>query len=64
MRFLKSKRVSQSPEGEALATRLNAISARGKLEQSANPVAGEPAAPAPIRQVFWTPEELPGASHE
>jgi hypothetical protein len=63
MRFLKSKRGSQSPEGEALAERLNAISARGRLEKSDAP-AEESAAPAQIRQVFWTPSDLTGASRE
>jgi hypothetical protein len=64
MRFLKSKQAFQSSEGDAFATRLTAISARGKLERSCHSVAQVPDAPGQIRQVFWTPEEAATANHE
>jgi len=58
MRFLNVKRSEQSAESEALAARLQAISARFKIKQPANPASEDPHVPQPVRQVFWTPDEL------
>ena len=58
MRFLNVKRSEQSAESEALAARLQAISAKFKIEQPANPACEDPHVPQPVRQVFWTPDEL------
>jgi len=58
MKFLNAKRSEQSAESEALAGRLQAISARFKIEQPANPASENQRAPQPVHQVFWTPDEL------
>jgi hypothetical protein len=64
VRFFGSKRASQAAETDAFAARLNTISARTKVEQSAYCDAEDPVTPGQVRQVFWTPEEVAAARHD
>jgi|KBSMisStaDraftv2_1062788.scaffolds.fasta_scaffold2837757_2 hypothetical protein len=59
MRFMKGIRGAAAPEDEALSTRLNAVTNRGKVEVSKyTAFEGEPPH-SHGRKRFWSPGELP-----
>ena len=59
MRFMKGRRGAAAPENDALSTRLNAVTNRGKIEVSKYAAAEGEQPHGSSRKRFWSPDELP-----